>query len=87
MRFTISSEERLAMDVMPTGVVIHRPQGPRGGRMSVISVRNEDIPFLAKVIERHCENCDRPTRPEEISETMIPPGAQPITNPDSPAPP
>ncbi|MGR9294436.1 hypothetical protein ACU8L5_03860 [Rhizobium leguminosarum] len=42
---------------------------------------------IAEVIERHCENCDRPTRPEEISETMIPPGAQPITNPDSPAPP
>ncbi|MCJ9694707.1 hypothetical protein MOV76_24220 [Rhizobium sp. PRIMUS64] len=42
---------------------------------------------IAEVIERHCENCDRRTRPEEISETMIPPGAQPITNPDSPAPP
>ncbi|MGR9385449.1 hypothetical protein [Rhizobium leguminosarum] len=42
---------------------------------------------IAEVIERHCENCDRPTRPEEISETMIPPGALPITNPDSPAPP
>ncbi|WP_327209543.1 hypothetical protein [Rhizobium leguminosarum] len=42
---------------------------------------------IAEAIERHCENCDRPTRPEEISETMIPPGAQPITNPDSPAPP
>ncbi|TAU25579.1 hypothetical protein [Rhizobium ruizarguesonis] len=42
---------------------------------------------IAEVIERHCENCDRPSRPEEISETMIPPGALPITNPDSPAPP
>ncbi|MDV4152846.1 MULTISPECIES: hypothetical protein [Rhizobium] len=42
---------------------------------------------IAELIERHCENCDRPTRPEEISETMIPPGALPITNPDSPAPP
>jgi hypothetical protein len=42
---------------------------------------------IAEVIERHCENCDRPTRPEEFSETMIPPGALPITNPDSPAPP
>ncbi|MBA8835630.1 hypothetical protein ACU8OR_03870 [Rhizobium leguminosarum] len=42
---------------------------------------------IAEVIERHCENCDRPTRPEEISETMIPPGALPITHPDSPAPP
>ncbi|AHF82864.1 hypothetical protein RLEG3_14010 [Rhizobium leguminosarum bv. trifolii WSM1689] len=52
MRFTISSEERLAMDVMPTGVVIRRPQGPRGGRMSVISVRNEDIPFLAKALQQ-----------------------------------
>ncbi len=52
MRFTISSEEKLAMDVMPTGVVIHRPQGPRGGRMSAISVRNEDIPFLAKALQQ-----------------------------------
>jgi hypothetical protein len=52
MRFTISSEEKLAMDVMPTGVVIHRPQGPRGGRMSVIPVRNEDIPFLAKALQQ-----------------------------------
>lgn len=52
MRFTISSEERLAMDVMPTGVVIRRPQGLRGGRMSVISVRNEDIPFLAKALQQ-----------------------------------
>jgi hypothetical protein len=42
---------------------------------------------IAEVIERHCENCDRPTRPEEISETIIPPGALPITHPDSPAPP
>ncbi|NKK68711.1 hypothetical protein GFL88_35665 [Rhizobium leguminosarum bv. viciae] len=42
---------------------------------------------IAEVIERHCENCDRPTRPEEISETMIPPGALPIPNHDSPAPP
>ncbi|TAT82745.1 hypothetical protein [Rhizobium ruizarguesonis] len=42
---------------------------------------------IAEVIERHCENCDRPTRPEEISQTMILPGALPITNPDSPAPP
>ncbi|NKK89604.1 hypothetical protein GFL80_36430 [Rhizobium leguminosarum bv. viciae] len=42
---------------------------------------------IAEVIERHCENCDRPTRPEEISETMIPPGALPIIHPDSPAPP
>jgi hypothetical protein len=40
------------MDVMPTGVVIHRPQGPRGGRMSAISVRNEDIPFLAKALQQ-----------------------------------
>ncbi|WP_221955508.1 hypothetical protein [Rhizobium laguerreae] len=40
------------MDVMPTGVVIHRPQGPRGGRMSVIPVRNEDIPFLAKALQQ-----------------------------------
>ena len=52
MRFTISSEDRLAMDVVPTGVVIHRPQGPRGGRMSVIPVRNEDIPFLAKALQQ-----------------------------------
>lgn len=52
MRFTISSQERLAMDVLPTGVVIHRPQGPRGGRMSAISVRNEDIPFLAKALQQ-----------------------------------
>jgi hypothetical protein len=52
MRFTISSEEKLAMDVMPTGVIIHRPQGPRGGRMSAISVRNEDIPFLAKALQQ-----------------------------------
>ncbi|MBY3118890.1 MULTISPECIES: hypothetical protein [Rhizobium] len=42
---------------------------------------------IAEVIERHCENCDRPTRPEEMRETMIPPGALPIPNPDSPAPP
>ncbi|TAW59537.1 hypothetical protein ELI17_03895, partial [Rhizobium ruizarguesonis] len=39
---------------------------------------------IAEVIERHCENCDRPTRPEEISETMILPGALPITHPDRP---
>ncbi|MHC2456669.1 hypothetical protein ACVMIX_003310 [Rhizobium leguminosarum] len=52
MRFTISSEEKLAMDVMPTGVVLHRPQGPRGGRMSAIPVRNEDIPFLAKALQQ-----------------------------------
>ncbi|AXA41661.1 hypothetical protein [Rhizobium leguminosarum] len=42
---------------------------------------------IAEVIERHCENCGRPMRPEEISETMIPPGALPITHSDSPAPP
>ncbi|MBY2968118.1 hypothetical protein [Rhizobium leguminosarum] len=42
---------------------------------------------IAEVIERHCENCDRPTRPEEISETMILPGALPVTHRDSPAPP
>ncbi|MBY3052550.1 hypothetical protein [Rhizobium laguerreae] len=42
---------------------------------------------IAEVFERHCENCDRPTRPEEMRETMIPPGALPIPNPDSPAPP
>ncbi|MCH4544711.1 hypothetical protein MK632_02785 [Rhizobium changzhiense] len=42
---------------------------------------------IAEVIERHCENCNRPTRPEDMRETMIPPGALPITNPDSPAPP
>ncbi|MBY5699964.1 hypothetical protein [Rhizobium leguminosarum] len=40
---------------------------------------------IAEVIERHCENCDRPTRPEEIWEIF--PGALPIPNPDSPAPP
>ncbi|MEH2696302.1 hypothetical protein ACCS54_18630 [Rhizobium johnstonii] len=40
---------------------------------------------IAEVIERHCENCDRPTRPEEMRKIF--PGAQPITNPDSPAPP
>ncbi|MGO7043335.1 hypothetical protein ACCS60_33910 [Rhizobium acaciae] len=42
---------------------------------------------IAEVIERHCENCGRPTNPEDMRETMIPPGALPITNPDSPAPP
>ncbi|MBY3383034.1 hypothetical protein [Rhizobium laguerreae] len=42
---------------------------------------------IAEVIERHCENCDRPTSPEEMRETMIPPGTLPIPNPDSPAPP
>ncbi|MBY5870265.1 hypothetical protein [Rhizobium leguminosarum] len=42
---------------------------------------------IAEVIERHCENCDRPTRPEEMRETIIPPGVLPIPNPDSPAPP
>ncbi|CAN7222748.1 hypothetical protein [Rhizobium leguminosarum] len=42
---------------------------------------------IAEVVERHCENCGRPTRPEDMRETMIPPGALPIPNPDSPAPP
>ncbi|MBY5354582.1 hypothetical protein HFO94_13750 [Rhizobium leguminosarum] len=40
---------------------------------------------IAEVIERHCENCDRPTSPKEMRE--ICPGALPIPNPDSPAPP
>ncbi|API52820.1 hypothetical protein BMW22_15435 [Rhizobium leguminosarum] len=40
---------------------------------------------IAEVIERHCENCGRPTSPEEMREIF--PGAQPIPNPDSPAPP
>ncbi|MBY5351826.1 hypothetical protein [Rhizobium leguminosarum] len=42
---------------------------------------------IAEMIERHCENCDRPTSPEDRRETMIPPGALPIPDPDSPAPP
>ncbi|MGR4844625.1 hypothetical protein ACIPSK_18705 [Rhizobium sp. LARHSG275] len=42
---------------------------------------------IAEVIERHCENCGRPTSPEDMRETMIPPGALSIPNPDSPAPP
>ncbi|MBY5768158.1 hypothetical protein HFO06_34685 [Rhizobium leguminosarum] len=42
---------------------------------------------IAEVIERHCENCDWSTSPEEMRETMIPPGTLPIPNPDSPAPP
>ncbi|MBY5406804.1 hypothetical protein [Rhizobium leguminosarum] len=42
---------------------------------------------IAEVIERHCENCGRPTSPKEMRETIIPPGALPIPNPDSPAPP
>ncbi|MBY5816661.1 hypothetical protein HFN60_13545 [Rhizobium leguminosarum] len=40
---------------------------------------------IAEVIERHCENCDRPTRPKEMREIF--PDALPIPNPDSPAPP
>ncbi|MFF0948405.1 hypothetical protein ACFYE9_12245 [Rhizobium leguminosarum] len=40
---------------------------------------------IAEVIERHCENCSRPTNPKEMREIF--PGALPITNPDSPAPP
>ncbi|UWU29232.1 hypothetical protein N2600_04480 [Rhizobium sp. WSM1274] len=40
---------------------------------------------IAEVIERHCENCDRPTSLKEMRE--ICPGALPIPNPDSPAPP
>ncbi|MBY5673534.1 hypothetical protein HFO32_34545 [Rhizobium leguminosarum] len=42
---------------------------------------------IAEVIERHCENCGRPTSPEDMREVMLPPGALPISNPDSPAPP
>ncbi|NEJ98733.1 hypothetical protein, partial [Rhizobium ruizarguesonis] len=55
----------------------------RGARYTGCSTCGKAL-SIAEVIERHCENCDGPTRPEEISETMIVPGALPITHPDSP---
>ncbi|MBX4919742.1 hypothetical protein HJA76_08440 [Rhizobium bangladeshense] len=42
---------------------------------------------IAEVIERHCENCGRQTEPEEMRQTPVFPGPQPITNSDSLTPP
>ncbi|MBB4288828.1 hypothetical protein GGE16_000844 [Rhizobium leguminosarum] len=40
---------------------------------------------IAEVIERHCENCGRPTSPKEMREIL--PGALLITHPDGVTPP
>ncbi|NKL02827.1 hypothetical protein GFM02_32490 [Rhizobium leguminosarum bv. viciae] len=58
----------------------------RGARYTGCSICAKAL-SIAEVIERHCENCGRPTRLEDIREMMIPPGTLPISNPDSPAPP
>ncbi|ANK90576.1 MULTISPECIES: hypothetical protein [Rhizobium] len=42
---------------------------------------------IAEVIERHCENCGRQTEPEEMRQTPVLPGSQPITNSVSLTPP
>ncbi|MBY3130786.1 hypothetical protein [Rhizobium laguerreae] len=60
-------------------LVAVREVQPPGGCAKALSI--------AEVIERHCENCGRPTSPEDMREVMIPRGALPISNPDSPAPP
>lgn len=42
---------------------------------------------IAEVIERHCENCGRQTKPEEMRQTTILPSSLPITRSDSLTPP
>ncbi|WP_184458487.1 hypothetical protein [Rhizobium aethiopicum] len=42
---------------------------------------------IAEVIERHCENCGRQTEPEEMRQTPVFPGSEPLTKSDSLTPP
>ncbi|PCK83615.1 hypothetical protein CPT32_28235 [Rhizobium sophoriradicis] len=42
---------------------------------------------IAEVIERHCENCGRQTKPEEMRQTTILPSSLPTTRSDSLTPP
>ncbi|ARQ09146.1 hypothetical protein NXC12_CH01068 [Rhizobium etli] len=42
---------------------------------------------IAEVIERHCENCGRQTQPEEMRQTPVLSGSQPITKSDGLTPP
>ncbi|MEH7880135.1 hypothetical protein V7799_22165 [Rhizobium laguerreae] len=67
-------------------LVAVREVQPLGGRYTGCPICAKAL-SIAEVIERHCENCGRPTSPEDMREVMIPPGALPISNPDSPAPP
>ncbi|MBY5523421.1 hypothetical protein [Rhizobium leguminosarum] len=67
-------------------LVAVREVQPPGGRYTGCPICAKAL-SIAEVIERHCENCGRPTSPEDMREVMLPPGALPISNPDSPAPP
>ncbi|WP_064837301.1 MULTISPECIES: hypothetical protein [unclassified Rhizobium] len=42
---------------------------------------------IAEVIEHHCENCGRQTRPQEMRQIADLPGASALSNPDSLTPP